>query len=105
MEILLKQLSIDSCPALAASTITHVVVHSDDHYTFTVESDHLLPLEEVKVLLKQRQNFPYPCEFRFVCDPSYEKDEVLDYADFIFPALAAKHPELLSIHLWQVLQS
>lgn len=97
MEILLKQLSIDSCPALAASTITHVVVHSDDHYTFTVESDHLLPLEEMKVLLKQRQNFPYPCEFRFVCDPSYEKDEVLDYADFIFPALAAKHPELLSI--------
>lgn len=96
MEILLKQLKVTDTPLLSGSEMKKVVVHKDNHYTFLISSEHLLPLKEVTSLLDHREAFPYPAEFEFESD-SYTSDEVLDYADFIFHKLSRKHPELNSI--------
>lgn len=99
MEILLQQLKLEEdVHVLKQAKISKVCVHQDDHYSFFIESDALLPLEEVRLLFSARKTFPYPIEFFFETDTSYDEKDILDYSEFIFNGLKGKNPILGSLN-------
>ena len=95
MHVLLQQLQLDDqVVALKNATIEKVIVYNNDHYEFRVFARHIIPLDEMKLLLKNRQVFPYPTEFIFRWDEMANEDEILDYAYFILNGLKKRYPQL-----------
>ncbi len=95
MLILLEQLHLnDEVPSLKKANIEKVVVNNDNSYVFYISSSHIVPLEEIRILFSAKKEFPYPIDFVFDWMSSYDLEDVIQYALFIFKGLTARYPQI-----------
>lgn len=95
MLVLLKQLHLENeVVELKKASIERVVVNSDNSYVFYIVSSQIVPLQEIRILFAAKKEFPYPCDFIFDWMSSYSKEDVLEYALFIFSGLKNRFPQI-----------
>lgn len=104
MIVLLDNLKLtEKVDALIHATILKVVVTKTDHYIFYIKNDSIIPFEEYRLLMQNREYFPYPCEFHFVYENININDENLSYyVGYVLENLKKEHPVCQSITLDQI---
>lgn len=97
LEILLKQLHLQDDACFDQAYLRKVKVRKDGHYTFIIDTETLLPLDNVLKLIDSKEQFPYPCEFIFEAKEDIKQNTILEYTFYIINELGKKYPELKNI--------
>ena len=93
--ILLQQLHIDDqVTVLKNALMDKVVVNQDNSYIFYIRASRIAPIDEIKLLLNARHQFPYPCEFVFDWSDFYLEKDVKEYAVYIFSVIQNRFPQV-----------